>query len=271
MTRGAIEAAAGKAAAGEVSGPSTMRETRVLADEPAPEPGRDPHAQEGPLAILERALQGRQQDAHRYQYLLLFRFIIVNLVGVALLGAAHMQGWVERVIGSDRTGLVLLIFGLFLVGVGICGWKIWQTSRDLNLIKSYDPLRPSRVGAYLSAIRTRSGNSRSISAETLKLKLSTRIGVVRHIANTLVFLGLIGTVIGFIIALSGISPDLAADVKSVGPMVSTLIEGMSIALYTTLVGAVFNIWLMINFRLLLSGTVNLITAIVELGENYARD
>ncbi|MBT6442551.1 MAG: hypothetical protein HOK61_09020 [Alphaproteobacteria bacterium] len=100
--------------------------------------------------------------------------------------------------------------------------------------------------------------------------MGSRIGIVRHIANTLVFLGLIGTVLGFIIALSGVDPDLASDVKSVGPMVSTLINGMSVALYTTLVGAVFNIWLMINYRLLASGTINLITAVVELGETYAR-
>jgi hypothetical protein len=256
----------GRSAKAKLAGDARDQAGRVTATRE-----RDSHAQDGPLAVLERALEGRRKEAHRYQYLLLFRFIIVNLVGVALLGAAHMQGWVERVASSDRTGLVLLIFGLFVVGLAICGAKIWQTSRDMNLIKSYDPLRPSRVGAYLSAIRTRSGNSRSISAEALKLKLSSRIGVVRHIANTLVFLGLIGTVIGFIIALSGVDPAAAADVKSVGPMLSTLIEGMSVALYTTLVGAVFNVWLMINFRLLLSGTVNLITAIVELGENYARD
>ncbi len=53
-------------------------------------------------------------------------------------------------------------------------------------------------------------------------------------------------------------------------MVSTLIEGMSTALYTTLVGAVLNLWLMANHRLLSSGTVHLITALVEFGERHAR-
>ena len=32
-------------------------------------------------------------------------------------------------------------------------------------------------------------------------------------------------------------------------MVSTLIDGMSVALYTTLVGSVLNVWLMLNYRL----------------------
>ena len=60
-----------------------------------------------------------------------------------------------------------------------------------------------------------------------------------------------------------------SDVKNVGPMVSTLIQGMSIALYTTLIGAILNIWLLVNYRILATGTVSLINAIVELGEKHA--
>ena len=49
-------------------------------------------------------------------------------------------------------------------------------------------------------------------------------------------------------------------------MVSKLIEGMAVALYTTLTGAVLNIWLMVNYRLLEGGVVHLLTQIVERGE-----
>jgi hypothetical protein len=38
-------------------------------------------------------------------------------------------------------------------------------------------------------------------------------------------------VIGFIIALSGVDPATAGDVNAIGPMVSALIGGMSVALY----------------------------------------
>ena len=84
------------------------------------------------------------------------------------------------------------------------------------------------------------------------------------------FLGLLGTVIGFIMALSGVDAQAAGDVDSIAPMVTTLIGGMSVALYTTLVGAVLNIWLMVNYRLLEGGTVTLFTTIVELGERHVR-
>ncbi|MGB0551804.1 MAG: MotA/TolQ/ExbB proton channel family protein [Alphaproteobacteria bacterium] len=52
------------------------------------------------------------------------------------------------------------------------------------------------------------------------------------------FLGLVGTVIGFIVALSGVDPESVCGASAAGPMVTKLILGMSIALYTTLVGAV---------------------------------
>ncbi|TQV80973.1 MotA/TolQ/ExbB proton channel family protein [Denitrobaculum tricleocarpae] len=102
------------------------------------------------------------------------------------------------------------------------------------------------------------------------MKLTHRIAVVRNVANALVLLGLIGTVVGFIIALSGVDPEQASDVSAITPMVSTLIEGMSTALYTTLVGAILNVWLMVNYQLLAAGTVKLITALVEFGESNGR-
>jgi hypothetical protein len=40
-----------------------------------------------------------------------------------------------------------------------------------------------------------------------------------------------------------------------------------VALHTTLVGSVLNVWLMLNYRLVEGGSVRLLTAIVELGEH----
>ncbi len=40
----------------------------------------------------------------------------------------------------------------------------------------------------------------------VRLKVSNRIAFVNYKANSLVFLGLVGTVIGFIVALSGVDP-----------------------------------------------------------------
>jgi biopolymer transport protein ExbB/TolQ len=209
-------------------------------------------------------------EAKPYHYLLVLRFALINIIGFALLGAAHAQGLVSKVLLGDQTYLSVVIFVVFLAGLGVCASKIWQTSRHLNDLKSFDPLVPSRAAAYLAQLRGCDSDARGILAASLRLKLSHRVAVVRQVASSLVILGLIGTVIGFIIALSGVQPDQAADVKAITPMVSTLIAGMSTALYTTLVGSVLNIWLTVNYHVLASGTVKLITGLLEFGEEHGR-
>lgn len=226
-------------------------------------PGKPPFA--GLLAAYSK------RDAGRYDYLLLLRFTAINLAGFALLAAAYVEGWVTAVLAADMTNLCLAIFAVFIGGLVICARKVNQTSREINQVKAIRRPKDSRVAQYLAETDGRSASARSIAASVLRLKLFSRIAVVRNTANSLVFLGLIGTVVGFIIALSGVNPSTASDPSAIGPMVATLIEGMSVALYTTLVGAVLNIWLMVNYHVLATGTVRLTTAIVELGEQRARN
>jgi len=116
----------------------------------------------------------------------------------------------------------------------------------------------------------RDSGSRAIAASQLKLVLSNSISIVHHIANSLVLLGLVGTVVGFIIALSGVDPQTAGNVDSIAPMVAELIHGMSVALYTTLVGAVLHLWLKVNYLILSGGAVRLLDRLVARGEADAR-
>lgn len=221
------------------------------------------------LAWLAQASRSKKDDP--YSFVLILRFVLVNLLGFGLLAIALAQGFVGQVMAADRTYLSAAIFIVFLAGLAVCAWKIVRTSGELNRVRNFDPLVPSKAAEYLAKIRGSSLAGRGIMADALRLKLSQSIAIVRHTAGSLVLLGLIGTVIGFIIALSGVDPETASDVSTVAPMISTLISGMSTALYTTLVGSILNIWLMINHQLLAGGTVKLITAIQEFGEQNARD
>jgi hypothetical protein len=54
-------------------------------------------------------------------------------------------------------------------------------------------------------------------------------------------------------------------VNAISGMVGSLIEGMGIALYTTLVGSVLNLWLAANYQLLATGTANLAAALIDAG------
>lgn len=246
------------------------KRSEALTDQSVAAPPIDDGARRS-LDALSRAIEDKPKVADRHSYRLLLRFALVNLAGFALLGAAHGQGWIETIIAADSSGLSTVIALAFLAGLGLAGYRVVRLTRELNQVRTFDPLWPTRVRQYLDSVRTRSSGSRAISADALKLRLADRLGTVRHIANALVLLGLIGTVVGFIEALGGVSATTAGSVEAITPMVATLIEGMSVALYTTLVGSILNLWLMANYRLLTSATVSLATALIDLGERYARD
>ena len=204
-----------------------------------------------------------------YRYLLLVRFGLINLVAVSLLCAAFLQGWLDGIVRAELVELSGIIAAVFLYGFVFCAARVWTTSLELNDVKAGRPRPQSHAGRYLAALEDRA--DRELSLRVFRLKLTNRIAIVRHVANSLVFLGLIGTVIGFIIALSGGDPAGASDAERVGGMVSTLISGMSVALNTTLVGAVLYVWLIVNHRLLATGTVHLLTATLERGQAPAAE
>lgn len=205
-----------------------------------------------------------------YRYLLIVRFTLINVVAISFLATAYLQGWLDSIIDAYLKELSLGICLVFLYGLGLCGYRVWINSVDINNVKAGRLDSESQISKYLQHAATADAESRSIQFGALRLKLTDKVASIRHVANSLILLGLIGTVIGFIIALSGIDPVEATDVEKVAGMISTLINGMSVALNTTLVGSVLYVWLTINYRILVTGTVDLISAIIEAGEVSAR-
>ena len=211
-----------------------------------------------------------------YRYLLIFRFALLNAACFGVLGAAWLEGWLDAMLEGSARLMCLGIFATFLIGLALCAAKIVRTSLELNQVRDGRPTPGSRAANHLDRFEGRApagsgGSSRppTIAAEVLRYRMANDVSIVGHIANTLVFLGLIGTVIGFIVALAGVDPAMSGSVHQVAPMVSSLIEGMGIALHTTLAGAVLHVWLIVNHRMLTTGVLHLYNAIVELGERSA--
>jgi hypothetical protein len=196
-------------------------------------------------------------------YLLVLRFAAFNVVALALLAVIWLEGWVGRVVEVDVTRITSGIAVVFAAGWLISVHRVLHCSRELNAATDPGSSAPSRSLWYRELAAKARPEGRGAIADCLRSRLYARIAVVRTIANSLVILGLIGTVIGFIIALSGVDATAVADVGAIGPMVSTLIEGMAVALYTTLVGSIFHVWLLVNYQVLATGTVNLANAIIE--------
>lgn len=210
----------------------------------------------------------------RYRWLLVFRFVAINLAAVGLIAGAYHLGWLDQLIATDRYHLVKLNCAVFLVGLAMAGRRMWALSYELNQLDAYWPLTAngraknpgSRVGYYLEKINGTRCGSPEILAQAMQLPLAARLAAVRHVASTIVLIGLIGTIVGFIIALSGVDATAATDPSKIAPMIATLLLGMAIALYKTLVGSILNVWLMLNVRLLEGGTATLVARLLRQGE-----
>ena len=202
----------------------------------------------------------------RYKYLLILRYSLINLVGLIFLFVLITQGYVTKAIKADITNMVIVILTLFAVGFILAAYRTFWLSRELNY--SFLKILPNHSLAkeFLQNSKKIDASSRNNLAASLRIRLSSKISYIKFMANTLVILGLIGTVIGFIIALSGVDGSVSSNPEEVSKMVSTLIQGMSVALYTTLVGSICSVWLNICYQIMSTGANKLLSKIIELGE-----
>lgn len=169
----------------------------------------------------------------------------------AFLSLCLTMGWATTVFTADQTGVVYIIAALFCFGLYLAHWRLRQFTAALDWLGGYKDAPP------FTALRFQ-GSPEAESA--LRGNLAARIGTIRWTGNGLVTLGLIGTVLGFIIALSGVDPSTAGDISKVPVMIGTLVEGMSTALYTTLLGAVLALWLSAYTRMLESAAAHIMSA-----------
>ncbi len=176
--------------------------------------------------------------------LLLYRFILVNLIMLAGLGVAYNHGLIQHVLEGDTTGIVYAIVALFL----IC-WV--NTAR-----------RAYQVGHELNSLKDR-GQGGVIA--TMNAQMRNKTEWMRDTSNWLVGLGLIGTVVGFGVALSGIDQSSLAEASGVQGSIGKLMEGMRIALNTTIAGAVLGMWNEINQRMYKTALEGLLFKLADVG------
>ena len=159
-----------------------------------------------------------------------------------------------------------MIFVLFILGFLISSVRAFWISKQLNYAEAKSQNKNSIAYQYQSNIKGLDASSRNNLASSVRIKLAGKINFIKFIANTLVILGLIGTVIGFIIALSGVEAGVSSNPEEISKMITTLIQGMSVALYTTLAGSICSVWLNICYHILSSGANKLLSKIIEVGE-----
>jgi len=188
----------------------------------------------------------------------LARWIAVNAFWTALTVAAFLQGWAQIIFEKDITYFsygIAVIFAIALIVSGQKAWAIRKMFKDT----------PSIVTHYRKKLAAKEDNEgiRGDFRESIKNRMMAYISSVSYVGNALVITGLIGTVIGLIMAFSGVSPSMALDISTLGPMVSTLLSGLSVAFVTTLIGSICSLWLKTNHFIMAQAMSYLYAKILE--------
>ena len=70
-----------------------------------------------------------QAEPALWRHRLLFCLALINLLAFSLFAAAIVKGWVGNVVAADATHLILVIFGVFAVGLAMSAHRLWRTAR----------------------------------------------------------------------------------------------------------------------------------------------
>ena len=198
-------------------------------------------------------------------------------------------GLIHLMVTSDRTYISTLIAVLYLITSCHCLWRTRAIAREGEaarrcraiLSATDDARRPSVDAAKLPAglvaehIRSLVTKARAQGAgridQTLLLRsLADRLrgsnGFGAFASDTLMKLGLLGTIIGFIIMLAPIATLDAADKAAMKSSMGLMSDGMAVAMYTTLAGLVGSILVRIQYYMLDAATQRVFSDAVTLTE-----
>ena len=161
----------------------------------------------------------RPQNASFLQGLILAGLIV--FAGYLL----NEQGLIGLLLAGDRSGISYLIAGIWLVLTLRWLWLLRWVQRQYDLPTDFHT-------DHREAILARWLNHGWFAADSV-LKL-----------------GLLGTIIGFILMLAPISNLSGYDATSIQSALGEMSAGMAVALYTTLTGLVANLLLRLQFQIL---------------------
>ena len=170
---------------------------------------------------------------------LVLRMLLCHVTAASAVGMAWAWGWLDQLIATDTLYLVRVNCALGVMGICVA------TARAVWLGREMDDAAGTKLRDYLD-----SNGSASIGFQGLQIALNSRIGAVPFVAGTILSFGLAGTIVGFVLALSGVTPESASDPAAVGPMVAAMMSGVGIALYKTLAGIVLAQYLFAMHRML---------------------
>ena len=198
-------------------------------------------------------------------------------VTIFLLWLSWELGFLAKIFTGDPTRITYLI-GLFFVGGTIhCGIRAYLLSLNINSINDiccnkirYSEAESLPARFLLTVIETLQQDKKN-NQEPDKQLLTDIFSSEAHnqheigwfITSLLVKLGLLGTVIGFVLMLQPLSTLESFDIADIQGILASMTGGMSVALNTTLLGLISSMFLSFQYLLIDRGADELVVRTVH--------
>ena len=165
----------------------------------------------------------------------LYDTILVS--GVILLGfyLAFDLGWLARLVDQDKSYLSLVMLALYLlISLNWAYRMSGLSSTESTLLRALPDLNDFKeINALEGLPELKPGNIDGFCDDQLN-----RHALAHFVSELLLKLGLMGTVIGFILMLMPIAEIQTFDPSTLQQLLSSMSGGMAVALYTTLTGLI---------------------------------
>jgi hypothetical protein len=198
-------------------------------------------------------------------------------------------GFIRLMVASDRTYISSLIAVLYIVTCFHCFWRTRAIAREAEVARRCRTVLSAAEAAkvldadarvlpagmvtdHIRNLVTKAGTQgagrvdQTLLLRSLADRLRGSNGFGSFASDTLMKLGLLGTIVGFIIMLAPIASLDAADKLAMKSSMGMMSDGMAVAMYTTLAGLVGSILVRIQYYMLDAATQRVFSDAVTLTE-----
>ena len=198
-------------------------------------------------------------------------FVSIILISIYILESFDFISGLFREDISYISSIIVFIFTFYLFRGGYHLYKLRHAIHSLvqDNLNSKNNIFIEILDEYRSSLSNIS-NKKSFQ-EQLKSRLYEIVDNGFFVADILLKLGIIGTVIGFIIMLSSLSTIDEMNLSKMNNLLLSMSSGMKVALYTTLSGLICSILLTIQNNYFENKINNFISIILSSDDNEKKD
>lgn len=233
-----------------------------------------------------------------YDHWLMLVWLLITGLTVFGFVVSWNEGLLQALVAGDQSRIALVIGFLYVLGTAHCALRAAFLAREIDLVQRVDravgetiaPVEIAKdsleilgqtvslhtiLGDHLVAVLRGNRNiddhsrdsERSTQVDLLVSRAKGSHDIGWFVVDILLKLGLIGTIVGFILMLSSVANTASLDVNTMQKVLKQMSAGMGTALFTTLAGLTGSILLGLQYLLLDKGADALIERILRLSES----